>query len=411
MSKKSSNSFVKKSKSILSVVNEVFVKSDCFLKIASERKTPFYVFDQAELDISIECFINAFEDEIIHMSTYYSVKVNHYPLILKRVVEKGVGLEVASVRELDLALKAGSKNILYYAPAKSENDLRYILQYADKVRIHLDSFQELRNLGNLTNDLGVEVNVGVRINLPTFGLWTKYGIPLSGLKNFWEEAHKYPFIKLKGIHFHQSRNRTVLFYTDTIKKIAHYLKSNFSALERKEIKYIDIGGGYECDCCEGEIVRTGSDWPEYKILRTPTIEEYAKTIKDSIKEHLVPLIDAEYITEPGRYICNKAMHIVLRVSDVKNEEGCILNGGVNMVGWQRFEYEYFPLINITSPSGKERRCRMWGCLCTTWDIWGYFYYGRSLSLGDIIVVPYQGALTYSLAQTFINEIPNVYRLE
>lgn len=401
----------KKSNSLLSVVDDVLAKNEDFLKIADKYNTPFYVFDQIELDMSIKRFVGAFEYHVSRISTYYAVKINHYPLLLKRVVEKGIGLEVASVRELDLALKAGSKNILYYAPAKSENDLRYILQYADKVRIHLDSFQELKTLGDLTNELDMEINVGIRINLPTFGLWTKYGIPLSNLKKFWGESRKYPLIKLDGIHFHQSRNRTTLFYTDTIKKVAQYLKSNFSPQEQKEIKYIDIGGGYEWDQCEGEIIRVNSDWPKYKILQAPTIEEYAEAIGDSIQKHLKPLIDATYFTEPGRYICNKVMHIVLKVADIKNEDECILNGGVNMVGWQRFEHEYFPLINITSPDNTERKCRMWGNLCTTWDIWGYSYYGSSLNLGDLIVVPYQGALTYSLAQGFINNIPDVYQLE
>ena len=54
------------------------------------------------------------------------------------------------------------------------------------------------------------------------------------------------------------------------------------------------------------------------------------------------------------------MHIVLRVADVKNKENCILNGGVNMVGWQRFENEYFPLVNITHPSKTEQSYHMWG---------------------------------------------------
>jgi diaminopimelate decarboxylase len=104
------------------------------------------------------------------------------------------------------------------------------------------------------------------------------------------------------------------------------------------------------------------------------------------------------------------MHIVLSVVDIKDETNVILGGGVNMVGWQRFEYEYFPLINISSPSKKEIKCNMWGHLCTTWDIWGYFCYSGKFKKGDIIVVPNQGALTYSLAQNFIYSIPQVYKL-
>ena len=88
----------------------------------------------------------------------------------------------------------------------------------------------------------------------------------------------------------------------------------------------------------------------------------------------------------------------------------ILDGGVNMVGWQRFEYEYFPVINLSEPSNREFEVNVWGNLCTTWDTWGYYMYGSGVSPGDCVVIPNQGALTYSLAQSFINKIPAVYKL-
>jgi diaminopimelate decarboxylase len=398
------------SHNLLPVVEDILSKKSGFFKIVNKHPAPFYVFDQPELDESIERFINAFRGRLL-LSTYYALKLNHHSLLVKRVVEKGVGLEVASIRELNIALDAGSKNILYYAPAKDKNDFRYILQHADKVRVHLDSFYELGILGELTNELKIKINAGVRINLPSFGAWTKYGIPISSLKEFWKKSEKYPLVKLNGIHFHQSRNRTTSFYANTIKKIAEYLKINFSPLQLTEIECIDIGGGYEWTQSEGEIVRNEPNWPTYKILKAPTIEEYAQAIEGAIKKYLEPIVQATYITEPGRYICNKAMHIVLKVGHIKNKDECILNGGVNMVGWQRFEHEYFPLVNITSPDNEERRCRMWGNLCTTWDIWGYYYYGKGLSVDDVIVIPYQGALSYSLAQSFINKIPSVYKLK
>ncbi len=322
-----------------------------------------------------------------------------------------MGLDVASVRELGIAIKAGAEKIVYYSPAKSKDDLEHILKYADKVRIHIDSFNELRLLGKLTSKLKIKIEVGVRIHTPAHGLWTKYGIPLQSLRKFWEEASKYPFLKLNGIHFHQSRNKTASFYVNTIHDLANYLKNNFTSDQLSDVAYVDFGGGFEPHESEGIIVWRESHWPKYKIPDTPIIEEYAQAIGNSIKKYLDPIINATYLSEPGRYICNNAMHIVLSVADIKDKENCILNGGVNMVGWQRFEKEYFPLVNITHPSKAERRCRMWGNLCTTWDTWGYYYHGSKLQEKDIIVVPYQGALTYSLAQTFINGIPAVYSLK
>ena len=400
-----------KSENLLLIVKKILLKKDKFLNLANKHPTPFYVYDQEGMDESIESFGASFQRHIPNFQLYYAVKLNHHPLIVSRAVEKGMGLDIASIRELNIALKVGAEKIVYYSPAKSEDDLKYALKHGDKVRSHIDSFNELHLLGKLTSKLKKRIEVSVRIHTPAHGLWSKYGISLQSLRKFWEEASKYPFLKLNGIHFHQSRNKTVSFYVNTIRDLANYLKENFTSGQLKSVALVDFGGGFEPYESEGIIVRKGSHWPKYKILKAPTIEEYAQAIGNSIKKYLTPIIDAAYLSEPGRYICNNAMHIALSVADIKDKENCILNGGVNMVGWQRFEKEYFPLVNVTHPNKAERRYRMWGNLCTTWDIWGYYYHGSKLQEKDVIVVPYQGALTYSLAQTFINDIPAVYSLK
>ena len=248
------------------------------------------------------------------------------------------------------------------------------------------------------------------------------------MKVFWEEAKKYSDIKLEGVHFHTSRNKDASLYELTIKELGLYLKSFFGKDDLEKIKYIDFGGGFEVYKSEGfypsrtpigniiqsinSIFKVKTNFKErYYVREAIKIDEYAKKIGKAIKKHLKPILtNVEYFSEPGRAICNDSMHIVLSVIDVKNKENVILNGGVNMVGWQRFEYEYFPLINISNPSKNELACNMWGNLCTTWDIWGYYCYAEKIEPGDIIVVPNQGALTYSLAQNFIQPIPPVYNL-
>lgn len=104
------------------------------------------------------------------------------------------------------------------------------------------------------------------------------------------------------------------------------------------------------------------------------------------------------------------MHIALKVVDRKSPRTAILDGGVNAIGWERFSYDYFPVINLTHPGMRERICTLYGSLCLQgeMDLWGYSYYGSKLAEGDILVVPYQGHLTYSLAQNFIHPIPPVY---
>jgi len=417
-----------KSGTLFPVAEYIFGKKREIKKLVLENKTPFFVFDKQALDRSIDTFMRVFKKEIPRFSAYYAMKLNHHLSIVKRVVEKGLGIDVASIRELEIAIKAGSKDIVYFSPGKTERDIIQALKYSKFLKINIDSFSELKRIGTLSNKYNKKVRAGIRIHTDISGDWKKYGIHIDNLKKFWEEARKHQNIELTGIHFHKSRNKNSEFYELTIKELGLHLQRFFTKDELNKIKYIDFGGGFEVYESEGfypnkttkgqiiQLINSNfeikTNFKEsYYIREAINIDEYAKKIGKAIKKHLEPLLNnAEYYSEPGRIICNNSMYIVLSVVDIKDKENIILDGGVNMVGWQRFEHEYFPLLNISHPSKKELKCNIWGNLCTTWDIWGYYCYAKSFSENDIIVVPNQGALTYSLAQNFIQPIPPVYKI-
>jgi len=104
------------------------------------------------------------------------------------------------------------------------------------------------------------------------------------------------------------------------------------------------------------------------------------------------------------------MHILLTVIDRKGDDIVITDGGTNAVGWERFENDYFPVINLTRPALTERPCYVLGSLCTPHDVWGYFYHGQDIRPGDVLLIPTQGAYTYSLRQEFIKPLPKTVAL-
>ena len=76
---------------LLPIVEKILSKRDLFLALTQKHNTPFYAYDQKELDESIERFMRAFQTHVPHFQAYYAVKLNHHPLIVKRVVEKSLG--------------------------------------------------------------------------------------------------------------------------------------------------------------------------------------------------------------------------------------------------------------------------------------------------------------------------------
>ena len=114
--------------------------------------------------------------------------------------------------------------------------------------------------------------------------------------------------------------------------------------------------------------------------------------------------------EPGRWVCNDAVHLLMTVVDKKNGDIVITDAGTNAVGWERFEGDYFPVLNLTRPGPNENSCLILGSLCTPHDIWGAAYFGSGIEPGDVLMIPTQGAYTYSLRQDFIKPIPHVVAL-
>jgi len=97
----------------------------------------------------------------------------------------------------------------------------------------------------------------------------------------------------------------------------------------------------------------------------------------------------------------------MTVIDKKAPDLVITDAGTNAVGWERFESDYFPVLNLTRPSLKETPCNILGSLCTPHDVWGYAYWGEGIEPGDVLMIPAQGAYTYSLRQHFIKPLPQV----
>lgn len=410
-----------------SVVKQLLKKREKILQIANTNKTPFYLFDREELLLSLRSFSAAFNSPQLFFKPYYAIKSNPHSFIIKTVLENGFGLDSSSGRELEIALKQQAKDILFSGPGKTEKELALAVKNNTKNIVNIDSFRELEKLGGIAKKEKKRIKAGVRIFSQNCGSWSKFGIPLAKLTDFWQKARTYPYVKLQGIQFHMSWNKDASPYQAMIKQLASYLKNKFNPEMRNEIKFIDIGGGFlpysadgyfPWDLPQGRLIKIADEYfdkqsefiDKYYLSESIPLENYADGIVEAIRQYLTPLVKSSYYLEPGKIISHKAMHIILKVVDIKKRGVVITDGGTNIIGWERFESEYFPLINLTHPSTKEINCQFYGSLCTPHDIWGYYCYADKIEEEDYILVPYQGAYALSLAQNFIKPIPEVHIL-
>ena len=399
---------------IKNFVESYFLKGKKFIHAIGKDMTPCYLFEPEVIRKRAKAFKHAFQRYLSDTEFYFAVKSNNYPDVSQVVLSEDFGLDVSSGDELQMALDLGANNIIFSGPAKMEVELDLAIANRDKVIVLMDSLSELRRLEKRAALQHKVIRVGMRLNPDPTGLWKKFGIPLNSLKSFIQAIEACDHLHFQGLQFHSSWNlgpeRQVAF----IKELGEAL-ATLSPLDRKSIKFIDIGGGYWPEQGEWLIAsntqekkgKTDSNAHDIEINRAASIDEFAQKIYQAICEHIYNQMICKICFEPGRWICNDAMHIIVKVMDKKYDDIVITDGATNAVGWERFETDYFPVLNLSQPAIIAQDCLILGSLCTPHDIWGYHYWGKKIKEGDILMIPTQGAYTYSLRQHFIKEIPKV----
>lgn len=404
-----------------SFVRYYFDRRDRYLQILEKHPAPLYVQESAVLRARALRFKNAFQKDLPTVSFYYAVKSNNHPDVAKILLEEGFGLDVSSGLELEMALGLGAQDIVFSGPGKTTEELQLAVAHADQVVILMDSFGELRRLNAVATG-PKKVRCGVRLTVNTEGLWRKFGIPPQTLHAFWDEARQCNHIELQGLQFHSSWNLSPRGQVAFIRLLGKVFADK-SLSFRDQVKFIDIGGGYWPS--QGEWLQA-SGTPEGKLrevlgyqadpvelhhrLPATPIEEFADQLVAEIRKHIFTVVPLRICLEPGRWICNDAVHLLISVVDKKAADLVITDAGTNTIGWERFETDYFPILNLTRPSLEEKRCHILGSLCTPHDVWGYMYFGNDIEPGDILMIPTQGAYTYSLRQNFIKPLPAVHTI-
>ena len=407
----------------MAFVQDYFSRADRYLHVLKDNPSPLYLLDTDVLKLRAREFTAAFSNVFPAVSFYYAVKSNNHPEVSRVLLGSGFGLDVSSGLELEMALALEATDIVFSGPGKTTEELTLAAAHTDRVTILLDSFGELRRLNAVAAHLGRSVRAGVRLTTNPEGLWRKFGIDPEQLDVFWAEADTCNHVNLEGIQFHTSWNLSPMAQTGFFRRLGKIL-GRMNASRRAMIRFIDMGGGYwppqgewlqAAGTPEG-LLKTAlgkdvvSPKDHYSQPSTP-ISVFAKEIGRAVSKHIFPKIQCRICLEPGRWICNDAMHLLISVVDKKAPDLVITDAGTNAVGWERFESDYFPVLNLTRPALTETPCHVLGSLCTPHDVWGYAFWGKGIEEGDVLMIPTQGAYTYSLRQHFIKPLPRVISLQ
>lgn len=224
--------------------------------------TPLYVYDLDAVVAEARAIGAAFGNAP-HMVAY-ALKANSAGPLVSALAEAGVGADVVSGAELEVALAAGVPNdkVLYSGVAKLDPELALAVGAGPRgiASIHIESVEEIDRVAAIARARGRRTRVGLRINPEVESVGThdhiatghdeaKFGIALADVAVALERVRSHSELDLGGLAVHVGSQ---LVATDAYRAGAKRLFDIAKTLpERGKLRFLDTGGGFGIDYGEG----------------------------------------------------------------------------------------------------------------------------------------------------------------
>ncbi len=280
-------------------------------RLAREHGTPLFLYDPARARANLRRLRGALDRAGVRHQLLYALKANRHPAFLAGLLaEGGVGVDVCSPDEVDLALQAGvpPERISFTGTNLSERDLVRILKAP--LVLNLDSRSALRRVGSRApgRRIGLRVNpqVGAGYNkrLTYAGdKPTKFGIYAEDFELALEEARRHR-LEVKGLHFHIGSGwlkAGLEPFLEAVRRAAE-LAARVPGLE-----YVNVGGGL------GVPLQAGDEGPD--------LDAYAA----GLARYLGPLGVLVYL-EPGDFLVKDAAVLLAEVVALEEKAGTLFVG-------------------------------------------------------------------------------------
>jgi len=315
---------------------EVQVGGCDLARLAAEYGTPLYAYDEDGLRDTCRQFLSAFRAQWPQAEVAYACKAFAVGAMIRLALSEGLGLDVASAGELDLATSAGAAGdaITFHGCYKSVADLEAAVR-AQVGHVVIDSLGEIDDLIAVTTRLNRTQPVLIRIN-PEVDVRTdaryragesgsKFGLPVgdASARRAAERALASPWLRLDGVHFHLgSQIMTAEPYLEAIERTARFvadLRSRHSWAPRRVI----LGGGMGVGYDPGQVV--------------PTPRQWAAVLGGAFRDRLAPLCASRPVLgiEPGRAVVADHGVIAYKAGVVKRRAGkpgrilVVVDGGLS----------------------------------------------------------------------------------
>lgn len=352
--------------------------------------TPFYAYDRAALKSNIESIRAALPAQC---EIYYSPKVNPFPPLVFEISRLVDGLDVASSRELRLALDCGVEpgKCLLTGPAKTETEIR--CGVASGVIINIESPEQLIRVSTEGLRSGKRPIVSIRVN-------SQFAVPRPSIQRYensqfgididaaYEVARMATERDLELVGFHlffgsQYFDPTVIAENQRRAfRIARGLADSVGLSQY----FVNVGGGFGVPFHQGE--------EELDLL------EMGDRMNSWMDAELRTEKNARIIIELGRYIVATTGYYIMRVLDKKRigkEQFLLVDGGLHHHLLASGTFAQSAARNAIMAPGvvthgrRDEVVSVAGRLCSVMDRFATDVSLPEMKIGELVVISSSGA--------------------
>ena len=358
------------------------------LDICKEFGTPLYVYDADKITLQIQSLKNAFSDNDVKIK--YAAKALTNLSILRHIREQGCGIDVVSINEAKLAIRAGYEpNDIMFTPSCA--DFNEIIEGVEMgVYINLDNLSVLEKFGK---KYGSDYPCCIRLNPHILAVGnykistghgnSKFGISVFQMPQILETVNQYK-ININGLHIHTGSE---ISETDVYLKMSEILFG--VARDFPSLKFIDMGSGFKVAYKENDNVTNIYD---LGLKLGKAFREFYESYGQKL----------ELWVEPGKYLVSEAGYLFVNTNVVKSTPSVTfvgVNSGLNHLIRPMMYDAYHEIINVTNPTGDQKLYTVVGNICET-DTLGADRKLNEVREGDILAIKNVGAYGYSMASTY-----------
>ncbi len=362
--------------------------------LAKEFGTPLYVYDGHKIEEQIVKMRSAFEG--VDLKIKYACKALTNLSILKLMRKNGIEIDVVSVEEARLALKAGyiPSEIQYTPSGVAFSEVQEAVGLG--LRINLDSIPLLEKFGEVYGNslpiairLNPSIMAGGNLKISTGHADSKFGISIQQIDQVMDLIRKYD-LKVVGLHQHNGSD----FKSADV--IIEAMQKSFEVAFRyfPDLEFIDMGSGFKVAYSENDYVTDMEDLGKEVVTVFNTfVKEYGKNV--------------QLWFEPGKFLVSECGLLLTHVNVVKynpSRNFVHLDSGLNHLIRPMMYDAFHDIVNISNPEGNVRELYdIVGYICET-DTFGKDRLLPETKEGHILGIRNAGAYAFSMSSNYNSRI-------